>query len=233
MSDARRPSLWPAVVVTVSLALILAFVVIYTIRQIRTLPVDLVKAFQQGTITTRFISYATQVRGVRNLEIAKSREVQIFTEKDERYIAWGLIPLRDVEVEFRCPVETVYYVDLKGTWHMTLQDRKITVLAPPIEFNTPSILFSEVEYHTLKGEWLAPFRSKAVAENLKQKISALVKLRAREIIPNVTGTARREVEGFMRAWLAHDFPQKGQYEIEVRFEGELESTQPRTSDRLR
>ena len=92
-------------------------------------------AFRQGTIRTSFVSYATTVTNSQHLQFATLKQMEIFTRTEEPSTAFGYVPLPDVVVEARAPVEYTYYVDLKAPWEFHIHDGVLEVFAPHIRAN--------------------------------------------------------------------------------------------------
>ena len=91
---------------------------------------DVASAFHQGRITIEFVSYASSIHPTHHLQFATLKQREIFTRKDEASTAFGYVPLPEVIVEARAPVEFTYYLDLNARWQIVLQDGVVQVLAP-------------------------------------------------------------------------------------------------------
>ena len=219
-----------AAVLIVSVLLFLAST-IYVFRSIRDLPGELIEkagggikkagqtlkdiaaAFNQGTILTSFTSYATSLNPTHNLQFATLRQNEIFTRTDEASTAFGYIPLPDVMIEARAPVEYTYFIDLNAKWELLLEDGVMYVLAPPIQFNEPAVNASEITYEIKKG---SVFRnSNQAKENLKKSLMPMVQRRAKESIPLVRETGRKEIENFVERWLAKSFAGGKKYPVKI------------------
>lgn len=177
---------------------------------------DVASAFHQGKITTEFISYATTVHSDRYLQFATLKQVEVFTRKDEATTGFGYIPLPEVVVEARAPVEYTYYLDLNGKWEFVLKDSVLHVFAPAIRFNKPAVDASAITYEVKKGY----FKTAEAQENLKKSITSLVALKARENIPLVRENGRRQVTEFVETWLMRSFADGKQHPVRVFFPGE-------------
>ena len=175
-------------------------------------------AFNQGTITTSFISYATTISNQHYLQFATLRQSEIFTRTDEASTGFGYVPLPDVVVEARAPVEFTYYLDLNAKWRLQLKDNVIYVFAPPIKFNKPAVDASEIKYEIRKGSVLRDVET--AQENLKKSITFLSQTRARENIALVRETGRKQTAEFVEKWLSKSFPDGKQYPVKVYFQGE-------------
>ncbi len=175
-----------------------------------------VAAFNRGSITTSFISYATTLSNSLHLQFATLNQMELFTRKEETSTGFGYIPLPDVVVEARAPVEYNYYLDLKKPWRFTVKDNTVTVFAPPIEFNKPAVDASAITYEVRKGY----FKTAEAQEKLKQSITSLVRMRAKENLPLVREIGRRQTAGFVEHWLLKNFSDGKEFHVNVYFPDE-------------
>lgn len=173
-------------------------------------------AFNRGTVTTSFISFATTITNSQRLQFATLKQVEIFTRTEEPSTAFGYVPLPDIVVEARAPVEYTYYLDLKAPWRFEIRDNIIVAFVPSIHANRPSIDVSGLTYEVKKGG----FKTAEAVENLKKSISSLVILRAKDNVPLVRETGRREAAEFIEKWLARSFSDGKSYLVKVYFPGE-------------
>ena len=60
---------------------------------------NLAAAFQQKSVTTAFISYATTISNHQRLQVATVKQTEIFTQTNQSSTAFGYVPLPDVVVE--------------------------------------------------------------------------------------------------------------------------------------
>lgn len=180
---------------------------------------EVAAGFRQGTVETRFLSYATGVTGGQRFQFATLEQMEVFRRRDRSTLAWGALELPEVVVEVTAPVTYTYYLDLDAPWRMTLEDETIRVVAPPIEFNLPAVDASEIEYTVRQGSLLRD--EEAATANLKRTLTELTRLRARDHVPLVRELGRRETETFVATWLAQAFADGGDYRIEVAFADEL------------
>ncbi|MBI4658368.1 MAG: hypothetical protein HY735_05910 [Verrucomicrobia bacterium] len=209
---------------------------VYVFRSLRTLPgdavdktaevvekvgdalKDILSAFNQGTITTSFVSYAASLSANHYLQFATLRQSEVFTRKDEATTGFGYIPLPDVIVEARAPVAYTYYIDFNAKWDLVLKDEIIYVLAPPIQFNEPAVDASEINYEVRKGSMFR--KTKQAKENLKKSIMPMVQRRAKENVGLVRETGRKEVADFVEKWLARSFVDGNKFPVKVYFADE-------------
>jgi hypothetical protein len=223
LPDSRgdRRFLWimVAVVCTVNLAIFL--------HSCRTVPGDTLKkagealagvaaAFTRGTITTEFRSYATTVTNQQLFQFATLRQQEVFTRAEEMTTGFGYIPLPEVVVEARAPVEYTPHLDFNGPWKFALRDRVLHVFPPPIRFNKPAIDVSQITYEVRKGM----LRTDEALENLKKSLSSLAVLKAKDNIPLVRENCRQQTVLFVERWLAKSFGDGKEFAVKVHFAGE-------------
>lgn len=180
---------------------------------------DLAAAFRQGTIETRFVTYATSISGSTYLQIAAIDRIEEFTREDRASIFWGTIELPDVVVAATAPVHYTAYVDLEEPWHLRLEDRTLRVTAPSIRFNKPALDASRVEWEVREGSLLRD--EEGAMEELKRALTSLTHQRTQQLVPLVRDTARLKIESFVRSWLLQNFSAAEETRIVVVFADEM------------
>jgi hypothetical protein len=179
-------------------------------------------AFRQGTITTSWISHATSLSGTLHLEVAQLKQAEVFARQEEKTTGFGYIPLPEVIVEARAPVDYSYYLDLNEAWRLDVAGEVVQVIAPRLQCSTPAVDASAITYEVRKGF----FGTADALEALKRSITSLVQYRARENIPLVRETARRQTETFAARWLASGFSDGHKYVVKVTFADESRVNPP-------
>ena len=177
---------------------------------------DVASAFRRGTITTEFTSYATTITNQQFFQFATLRQRETFTRTEESSTAFGYIPLPDVIVEARAPVEYTYHLDFNGTWNFVLKDNIVHVFPPPIRFNKPSIDASEIAYEVKKGY----LKTDEAMASLKKSLTSLAVLKGKENIPLVRESCRQQTTLFVERWLNKSFTDADNYAVKVHFPGE-------------
>lgn len=177
---------------------------------------DVASAFRTGTIRTEFTSYATTITNQQLLQFATLRQRETFTRSEETTTGFGYIPLPEVVVEARAPVEYTYHLDFNAPWNFVLKENVIHVFPPPIRFNKPSIDASEIAYEVKKGY----LKTDEALENLKRSLTSLAVLKAKDNIPLVRETCRRQTTLFVETWLSRAFADGGRFAVKVHFPGE-------------
>jgi len=219
--------------VVLGLTLIILGTFVYVFRSVRNIPGDAVRggrevlgdlqdlasAFSTGTVTTSFISFATEVGGDTYFQFAQLRQQELFERRDEAATLWGALQLPEVVVRATAPVETTYVLDLQKPWDFHHEGRKLTVIAPAIEFNTPAVDVSRLDYEVRAGSLLRD--EEAALQRLKAGISEMARRRAAENIELVREMGRQKTEEFVRTWLSHRFSGAEDLLVEVIFRDEV------------
>jgi hypothetical protein len=186
------------------------------IRQAGSTLATVAAAFNRGAVSNAFFSYATTLTNNLNLQVATLNEMEVFTRQEVPLTAFGYIPLPDVVVEARAPVQYTYFLDLNAQWRFVLENNLVHVYAPPLRFNTPAVDASTISYEVKKGV----LRTDDVLENLKRSISSLVVLRAQDNLPLVRETGRKQVAEFVQTWLMRSFADGKEFGVKAHFEGD-------------
>jgi hypothetical protein len=176
---------------------------------------DLARAFRQGTVTTSFVGYATQVTATKRLQVATLAETEVFERRDEMTILWGQFALPDVVIEARAPIEYTYYVDLDKPWAFALDGPFVTVKAPSLEWNAPALDVSRLTFTVREGSILRD--EEAVIESLRLALTELCRRRAAERVALAREPARRSIESFVDTWLHERFDDGKDYRARVVF----------------
>jgi hypothetical protein len=222
-----HPNPWARATMWMVIVLALVGAGLYVFESCRRTPAEIIEktgrawaevasAFNRGTITTSFLSYATTVTNTHYFQFATLKQTEIFTRSEELTTAFGYVPLPEVVIEARAPVEYTYYLDLNGKWQFDLHDRVVYVRAPPIKFNKPAVDVSALTYEVRKGY----LKTAEAQENLKKSISSLATLKAKENIGLVRETGRKQTSDFVEKWLMRSFTDGKDYAVKVSFADE-------------
>jgi hypothetical protein len=177
-----------------------------------------VAAFNQGTVSNSFWSYATGISKQAFLQFATLKEMEVFTRSQAYSTAFGYLPLPKVVVEARAPVQYTYYLDLNAPWRFVLESNLVYVFTPPIRCNQPAVDVSAMTFEIREG--FLNYKHSEVRDKLKGEITGLLAARARENIPLVRETVRRQAEQFVARWLAQSFTDGKEHAVKVFFPGE-------------
>jgi hypothetical protein len=173
-------------------------------------------AFNKGTVTTSFVSFATTISNQQHLQFATLKQMEVFTRSEMPSTAFGYISLPEVVVEARAPVEYTYYLDLNAPWRFELKNNVIHVFAPSIRFNKPAVDASAITYEVKRGY----VKTAEAQENLKRSITSLVALKARDNTALVQETGRKQTADFVERWVANTFDDGTNFHVKVYFPGE-------------
>jgi hypothetical protein len=185
---------------------------------------SLAAAFRTGTITTTFAREATSLAGSSRLQFATLRQSEVFTRRDSQTVFWGQMPLPDVVVEARAPVEYTYFLDLDKPWSFRLESGVLRVRAPAIEWNAPAIDASALRYDVRED---SVFRDEAaVVQALRQSLTEACRVRARQNVALVRETGRTRAADFVRTFVSARFDDAKDVRIEVVFADEAEPARP-------
>jgi hypothetical protein len=223
---------WALVVAVLGVVAIVAGVALYLVKRTTEVPGEVAEqgrkalkelqsiaaAFQQGTVTTTFTSYATEVSGTAFFQFATLKQVEVFERRDTSTLLWGQLALPDVVVEARAPVEYTYYLDLNKAWSLRLEKGIVQVTAPRIEWNAPAIDASAIRFQVREG---SVFRDENLAvDKLRAGLTEMAGTKARQNVALVREVGRRKTEEFVETWLVRGFSDGGSYRAKVVFADE-------------
>ena len=241
--EPKRRFSWPLALTTISIVVIAAGT--FVLKSLTDVPRDIAesgretvrdleriaKAFQTGSVTTTFISYAAEVSGSNYLQFATLKQTEVFERTDSRATLWGQLELPDVVVQATAPVEYTYYLDLNGKWEMKLEGNSVLVIAPEIAFNTPSVDASAIRYDVREGSL---FRDEdIVVDKLREGLMEMSRQRARDNIGLIRELGRRKTVEFVQKWLTQTFSDGTDYHVEVYFARETLPPERRTVEPVR
>ena len=157
----------------------------------------LAAAVNTKTIKTEYTSTGTVLAGTSRLQVATINQVELFDRRDSSTV-WG-VPLPDVIVSARAPIEYVYHLDLTGNWDFYFDEKRLHAVAPTLQFNKPAVDASAIEYTVTKGSVIRDHN--AAINALKQTITAESYKRAEQNIHIAREAARREAERFIQRFI--------------------------------
>ncbi len=179
------------------------------------------QAFRQGTLTTQFTNYSTEVEGVQRLQVATLETTEVVSQRDSASVLWGQLQLPDVVVRAEVPVTYTYYLDLNEPWTLNWDDEAqvLTVEAPELRWNPPAADVSGMRLDA--GAFDNPLRDEdAAIERLRSRLGEWLETQAAGHRDLVAPTAREQTEEWVRTWLAGQFG--GAVDVRVRLKGQGE-----------
>jgi hypothetical protein len=229
-------SSWPLAVTIIATVAMLTGGTLLGLRMMRDLPgaaldrgadvlrtlggqaVKVARAFNEGTVRAEFISHAAELTGTSRFQFATLKEGEVFQRSESGSTAWGLVPLPKVVVEARAPVEYTYFLDFAGEWEFARQGSDLTVFAPAIAANPPSVDVSALQFYTIEGSiWR---NDGAVRDRLKETLSAALQDRAVKNVALVREIGRQRLADFVEKWLAEKFSDGKALRVKVVFPDE-------------
>ncbi len=182
------------------------------------------RAFRSGNVSTSFISYATEVSGNSYLQFATLDQLEVFRREDRATVLWGQLELPEVIVEATAPVQYTYYLDLEDSWDFRLEADTVSVAAPGIRHNRPSVDASALRYEVRQGSVM---RDEASAlQKLQAGLTQMSEQRAQENVAIVRELGRRKTAQFVETWLAGTLGLEGPVRVVVEFADERPAPPP-------
>ena len=234
------PSSWERTLFRMFLILVAAVGGLYMFRSCRNLPVEtaeraadktlhvitnigqtlatVVSAFNQGTVTVSLDSTGTELEDTKYFQFKRIKQTELFTHRDQAVTGFGYLPLPDVIVEARAPVEYTYYLDLGESWRFLLEAQTLHVLTPSIRYNKPAVDVSRLEYVVRKDSLFRD--TDAALEHLRKSLTSLAYVKAGENLKLVRTTGREPVAEFVEKWLLRSYVDGSNYQVKVYFPGE-------------
>lgn len=182
----------------------------------------LAAAIRTRSVTTQLRSAVAELRGTKRLQVAELTQLEIVERRDATRLLG--VPLPDVVVSARAPVTYVYALDLDARWDFDLTGRTVSVLAPDLVANAPAVDVSKLEL--VKTESSILRNEDRVVEELRRSLTDVFRARARQHVPLVRETARKETEAFVRSWLLRAYGLPEDVRVVVRFHGEPATVGP-------
>jgi hypothetical protein len=186
----------------------------------KVLPADLTRFLTiDESLETDLQSHLLSVQGERKLQVASVQKLEAFT-RTSRLTLFKRLNLPEVVVRIQAPVTYTYVVDLKERWSIEKQDGALYVYVSDLEANLPAVDLSQME---MKVDKPSLFRDEdEVLKGLQSAMMPLLLEQADAYLDEARSTARTEIAGFVRAFIASRESKLAELRIEVRFPGEGE-----------
>jgi hypothetical protein len=179
-------------------------------------------AFQSGSIKSDFRDYVSTLSTGNNLQVTTLRTDESISRSESKSYLWGYVG-GEATVELRFPVEYVYTIDLNDRWDITWHDEtnEIFVQAPKIEFNTPSIDYSQLKKETRQGSIF--INETRMHNEVKEMIMDELNQRAEKKIKIILEAARNETKKFFESFIENQIETSSTYKpnIVVTFANEV------------
>lgn len=156
--------------------------------------------FNSGSITSDFRNYVSTLSTGNDLQVTVLKTDESITRSEAKSYLWGYVG-GEATVEIRFPVEYVYKINLNDLWEINFDEKtnEIFVQAPKIEFNTPSIDYSQLTKETKQGSIF--ISENRMQDEVKAMIMEELNQRAEEKIKIVLEAARNETVKFFQTFI--------------------------------
>lgn len=194
---------WIVVILTIG-ALVGMYLVLNNARQI------LKPAVSTKHVKARFDSYVVGLRSRNSLQVALLNTQEEFVLTSEKKLLTYL-PGGTVEVAARVPCEIIYNIALKDAkWLFMVTDngRRLSVVAPEIEFNRPAVDLARYDLRVVKYSYIRD--EEEALQLLQSQIPEKLDEIGEKNIDSVKDTARISVKDFVEGWLLASFDGKKQ-----------------------
>ena len=179
--------------------------------------------FSSFDINRRFTAALPEICPVLNLELAVCKQVETFTQTDERTTLWGLINLGTNVVQISVPVTYRFHVRVKDAWKLETIGTRVVVHAPILRPALPPAIHTD-ELRRLEQRGWCRWSPMELMEDLERQITpALIQYAADPRRLNlVRDTCRQSVAEFVQLWLERErqWGGSGFTQIQVKFADE-------------
>jgi hypothetical protein len=169
--------------------------------------VSIPERFKQGTITKTFIAaipeISTEDGGL--LELATARSVETFEIREDKRIAWNLVPLGITESRIRVPVTYRYHIKLADDWLLNTSGSTCVVFAPPLRPSQPPAIHTDEMVKESRSGW-ARFNKEEQMDALLKSLTPQLRQFASDSrrVSLVREDCRKGVADFVKSWLLRE-----------------------------
>ena len=179
---------------------------------------SLSKSFSKEELKYEFKSYLTEVRGLKRLQVAELKQLEVLSQTSRRLVFWSKLELPPVVVAVEVPVVYTYFLDLDKAWSFEeLDSGDLKVTTPPIEFNQPAADISAMEIRVEKASILR--NEKNVTDRILKELSGFLENRAKDHMELVRENSRKQIREVVEAWLLEE--KKFSQSIKIQFPDEV------------
>lgn len=171
-------------------------------------------SFQSGAIKSDFRDYVSTLSTGNDLQVTTLKTDESISRSESKTFLWGYVG-GEATVELRFPVEYVYTINLNDRWDITWNDatNEIFVDAPPIEYNTPSIDYSQLKKETRQGSIF--INEDRMHNEVKDMIMDELNQRAEKKIKIILEAARNETVKFFESFIENQFESPSSYKPNI------------------
>lgn len=155
--------------------------------------------FLSGKVTDEYIEYWTGIEQMNRLQFSQIKTVETFRLKEAKGF-FGNNLFATAEVVIKTPVEYNFYVDLNGKWDFIYDkdDNGVTVIAPRISYNKPSVDVSQMEIRNIsKSIWI---NNEELKNKIIKNIMPHCAVSAGKKVSQIKPMAKDSIKNFVDAW---------------------------------
>jgi len=155
--------------------------------------------FRSGKVTNEYIEYWTGIKQMNRLQFSQISTVETFRLKEIKGLM-GNNFFATAEVVVKAPVEYNFHVDLNDKWDFSYdkEDNSVTVIAPRISYNRPSIDVSQMDIRNIsKSIWI---NNEELKNRILKKVMPHCAISARKKVGQIKPLAKDSIKNFVEAW---------------------------------
>jgi len=176
--------------------------------------------FTNDNITQRFTASLPEITSELNLELGICKQVETFTQTEERRVFWGLVNLGTNVVQVSVPVTYRFHVRVREAWKLETRGHRVIVQAPVLRPALPPAIHTD-EMQRLEQRGWARWAPTDMLAELERQITPTLNEYASDPrrLNLVRATCRQSVAEFVRLWLERErqWGGTGFTEIQVKF----------------
>ena len=161
------------------------------------------RRFNEENITHTFIAALPTLTREMNLEVASSKQTEVFEQKDAK--VWLGIDLGTNHARMTVPVTYRYYIRLYDSWELRIVGGTLIVCAPEIRCGLPPAIHTDEIQETTSRGWgrCSPIN---LLETLRRDLTPVLSQYANDSrrLELVRDACRQSVAEFIRRWLENE-----------------------------
>lgn len=158
------------------------------------------------------------------LEVASPlKTMELFSKSDARFAAWGKVYLGTSTSEIKVPASYRFHVKLSELKGAQIKDKVLVVKVPAIYPSLP-VAFDTAGVEKRSEDGWFRFDGAQLLAELEKNLTPELERRAKQHVPVIKETARKDIEQFVQKWIVESHPEHREKISSVRvvFEGENE-----------
>ena len=155
--------------------------------------------FLSGKVTDEYIEYWTGIKQMNRLQFSQIETIETFRLKEIKGFFRNNL-FATAEVMVKAPVQYNFYVDLNENWDFFYdeEDNGVTVIAPKINYNRPSVDVSKMDIREIKKSlWI---NNDELKNNILKNLMPQCAISARNKVDQIKPLAKDSIKNFVDAW---------------------------------